>query len=163
VFADYYGTLTTSDIAAGGDPVNANSGRSVTLSFVDPVSRAKAAVAGFAFELRAVAGDGVTATFLDAAGVAIHETGILTDGRYGYEAVNSFTGGPASLIHEVVISGSDGTLWTLGHADDATTADLAYHGFMVVPEPSAAGMIGAGAAAAAAAAAGQRKPREPGR
>jgi hypothetical protein len=161
VFADYYGTLTTSDIAGGGDPVNANSGRSLTLSFVDPVSRAKAAVAGVGFELRAVGGDEVTATFLDAAGVAIHETGILADGRYGYEAIDSFTGDSASLIHQVVISGTDGSLWTLGHAGDATTPDLAYHGFVVVPEPAATGLIGAGAAAAAAAA-GQRKPRQQG-
>ncbi len=162
VFADYYGALTGSDVAAGGDPVNANSGRSLTLSFVDPVSRSKAAVAGVGFELRAVTGDGVTATFLDAAGVAIHETGILTDGRYGYDATNSFTGEAASLIHQVVLSGTDGTLWTLGHAGDATTADLSYHGFVVVPEPAASGLLGAGAAAAAAAAAVRKdRPRPP--
>jgi len=148
VFADYYGTLTTSDIAAGGDPVNGNSGRRVTLTFVDPGSRAKAAVAGLGFELRAVTGDGVTATFLDANGVALYQTGTLTDGRYGYESTNSFTGEAASLIHQVVFSGSDGTLWTLGHAGDATTADLSYHGFVVVPEPSTSSFLGSGAAAA---------------
>lgn len=147
VFADYYAALTTSDIAAGGDPVNANSGRSLTLRFVDPESRAKAAVAGVAFELRAVGGDGVTATFLDPDGVAIHQTGILADGRYGYEAIDSFTGESTSLIHQVILSGSGGTLWTLGHAGDAVTADLSFHGFTLVPEPAAGGLIGAAAAA----------------
>jgi len=162
VFADYYGTLVTSDIAAGGDPVNANSGQSITLSFIDPVSRAKAAVAGIGFELRAVGGDGVTATFLDADGVALHQTGILADGRYGYEATESFTGDAASLIHQVVISGTDGTLWTLGHPGDATTTDLTYHGFSVVPEPTTSGLLGgAAAAAAAAASARHRKPSSP--
>ncbi len=161
VFADYYGTLTTSDIAAGGDLVNANSGRSLTLSFVDPVSRAKAAVAGLGFELRAVTGDGVTATFLDANGVALYQTGTLADGRFGYEATNSFTGEAASLIHQVVISGSDGTLWTLGHAGDATTADVSYHGFVVVPEPSTCWLIGAGAAATTARWFGRKNRQRP--
>lgn len=160
VFADYYGPLVTSDIAAGGDAVNANSGRSLTLSFVDPVSRAKATVAGVAFELRAATGDGVTATFLDADGVAIHQTGLLADGRLGYEGQDSFTGSSRSLIHQVILSGNDGTLWTLGHAGDATVADFAYHGFAVVPEPTTSGLIGAGAAAAAAGLAG-RKDRQP--
>lgn len=151
VFADYYGALVTSDIAAGGDPVNANSGRSITLSFIDPVSRAKAAVAGVGFELRAVTGDAVTATFLDASGVVIHQTGILPDGRYGYEARDSFTGDSRSLIHQVILSGNAGTLWTLGQAGNTTTADLAYHGFAVVPEPGTITVLGLGAAAAAAA------------
>jgi len=72
---DTFAFVPTSDIAAGGDPVNGNSGRRVTLTFVDPGSRAKAAVAGLGFELRAVTGDGVTATFLDANGVALYQTG----------------------------------------------------------------------------------------
>lgn len=148
VFADYYGTLTTSDLAAGGDPVNANSGRSLTLTFVEPQSRAKATVAGVAFELRAVGGDGVTATFLDADGVALLQTGVLADGRYGYEAIDSFTGDSSSLIHQVVLSGTAGSLWTLGHAGDVTTADLSFHGFATVPEPAAGGAIGAAAVAA---------------
>ncbi len=156
VFADYYGSLVTSDLAAGGDPVNANSGRSITFSFIDPVSRAQATVAGIGFELRAATGDAVTASFLDAAGVVIHQTGILADGRYGYEARDSFTGESRSLIHQVILSGNGGTLWTLGQAGDATTPDFSYHGFTAVPEPAAAGILGA--AGAAAAAIRQRKP-----
>jgi len=134
VFADYYASLVTSDITGGGDPANANSGTSVTFSFVDPATRAKAAVAGLAFELRAAGGDSLTATFLDADGVVLHETGLLADGRYGYESFDAFTGQAASLIHQVVFEGNAGSLWTLGHAGDTVTADFAYHGLVTVAD-----------------------------
>lgn len=149
VFADYYGSLVSSDLAAGGQAANANSGQSLTFTFVDPVTRVPAVVSGVAFELRAATGDNVTATFEDADGVVLKTTGVLADGRYGYESFDSFTGQSRSLIHRVVLSGSPGTLWTVGSAGDGVTADFAFSGLVAVPEPSAGGII-IGAAFAAA-------------
>jgi len=79
-------------------------------------------------------GDSLTATFLDADGVVLHETGLLADGRYGYESFDAFTGQAASLIHQVVFEGNAGSLWTLGHAGDTVTADFAYHGLVTVAD-----------------------------
>jgi hypothetical protein len=136
VFADYYASLVSSDLAAGGQLANPNSGQSLTFTFVDPATRSPAAVAGVAFELRAAAGDGVTATFEDVDGIVLQSTGVLADGRYGYESFDSFSGLSRSLIHRVVLSGSPGTLWTVGSAGDTVTPDFAFSGFAVVPEPS---------------------------
>jgi len=145
VFADYYGSLVSSDLAAGGQSANANSGQSLSFTFVDPVTRSPAVVSGVAFELRAAVGDNVTATFETADGVVLQTTGVLADGRYGYESFDSFTGLSRSLIHRVVLTGSPGTLWTMGNAGDAATADFAFSGFAAVPEPALAAVGGCAA------------------
>ncbi|XAL98871.1 hypothetical protein OT109_14940 [Phycisphaeraceae bacterium D3-23] len=140
VFADYYSADTTSDLAAGSPTAAANSGDTLTFTFVDTNNpEIQAAVSGVAFELSATAGDNVVVRFLDRHGRVLMETGPNTDGAVAFESTNSFTGEAISLIHQVEVSGDAdaNTLWTLGHRTDAGGApDFVFAGFSLLEQAS---------------------------
>jgi len=140
VFADYYGSLTTSDLAGGVPDANADSGDTLTFTFVDPDNPdTQAAVASVAFELAATAGDNVGVRFLDRHGRVLMETGPNADGEVAFASTNSFTGDALSLIHQVQVFGDTdaNTLWTLGHrTDDGGAPDFVFTGFSLLQQAS---------------------------
>jgi hypothetical protein len=114
-------------------------GKAVRLTLVDPQDANRSAVASsVAFELGFVEpSDQLTATFLAIDGTVLHRTGVLGNGRYGFAALDRRGGAPLARIHQVVLSGPSTAGWTVG-GDAPGMYDLAFGGFQVVPEPSAA-------------------------
>jgi hypothetical protein len=136
VFANFR-TNITSDIACGqynyasnGLPADwTDSGTNVTFTFVDPTSRSNALVSAFAFELVSPKmTNNVSLSLFDGRGDAIFNTGILTNGRFGFEAHEPFTEAITSAVSVVKIQGSTNTFWSIGHITDNSVPDVAWNG-----------------------------------
>jgi hypothetical protein len=115
----------------------------IRFTFVDPLQPNRlATVSSVAFELGAIApADQVTVTLLDVEGDVLHRTGELSNGKFGFVSRQRIGGEAVSNIHQIVIDASLSGGFTLGHASDLLSPDVAFNGFRIVPEP-ASGMLG---------------------
>ena len=139
VFADYYNTSVTSDIACGqydfaghGLPAGwADSGTAVSFAFADPTNQASnALVSAAAFEIVALSTNNlVTVSLYDGRGDALYTSGVLTNGRFGFEAHEAFSEVLTSAVARVTLQGATNVLWTIGHVTDGGVPDFAWNGW----------------------------------
>ena len=149
VFVDYSGSAITSDIGGGdfdfvggGFPAAwDDSGTTITFTFVNSADKnEKISVSRMAFELSAVGGDNVCASFLDVNGVLLWRSGILSDGRYGFRSLDDAVANEQNRIHQFVLGSDTLELWTTGHLGNTTTIDFAFSQ-LPDPEPIPSGVI----------------------
>ncbi len=144
VFADYRSSVATSDIAVGpfGNPAYPDSGREVTIRFVDPLDLSRpASVSGVAFRFGATnQADKVTVSFRDLQDRELHSTATVPVEPFGARAFvlkPPSDGGesPNGLIHSIRFrtNGPQGELWVLGSFDDQSeeSVDIAFRGFAI--------------------------------
>ena len=138
VFADYSSTNITSDIACGqyhfasnSLPADwADSGTAVTLGFADPTDQTSGAlVSAAAFKLVAAANNGVAVSLLDGRGDSLYNSGVITSGRFGFEAREAFSEVLTSAVARVTLQGATNVLWTVGHITDSGVPDFAWNGW----------------------------------
>jgi hypothetical protein len=141
VFADYYNTSVTSDIACGqynfaghGLPADwADSGTAVSFAFADPTNQASIAlVSAAAFELVAPSTtNNVTVSLFDGRGDSLYTSGVITNRRFGFEAREAFSEVLTSAVARVTLQGATNVLWTIGHITDGGVPDFAWNGWRV--------------------------------
>jgi hypothetical protein len=139
VFADYYNTSVTSDIACGqydfagkGLPADwVDCGAGVSFVFADPVAQtASAMVSAVAFELVSPAKtNNVTVSLFDGRGDSLYNSGVITNGRFGFEAREAFSEVLTSAVARVKLQGATNVLWTVGHITDGGVPDFAWNGW----------------------------------
>jgi hypothetical protein len=141
VFADYYGTNVTSDIACGqynfasnGFPADwADSGTSVSFTFADPTNQTSSAlVSAVAFEIVSPSmSNNVTVSIADGRGDALYNSGVITNGRFGFEAHAAFSKVVTSAVAYVTLQGATNVLWTIGHITDGGVPDMTWNGWRI--------------------------------
>ena len=141
VFADYSGTNITSDIACGqydfvghGLPADwTDSGTAVSFAFADPTNQATSAlVSAAAFELVSPAtSSSVTVSLCDGRGDLLYTSGVITNGRFGFEAHEAFSEMLTSAVARVTLQGATNVLWTIGHITDGGVPDFAWNGWRI--------------------------------
>ena len=141
VFADYYSNSVSSDIACGqydfaghGLPSNwTDSGTAVSFPFADPANPASSAlVSSAAFEIVAPSTDDtVSVAIVDGRGDALYTSGVITNGRFGFEAHESFSKVLTSAVACVTLQGATNVLWTIGHITDGGAPDFAWNGWRI--------------------------------
>jgi hypothetical protein len=139
VFADYYNTSVTSDIACGlndfagkGLPANwADCGTAVSFAFADPVNQAASAlVSAAAFELVSPAtSNNVAVSLFDGHGDSLYTSGVITNRRFGFEAREAFSEVLTSAVARITLQGATNVLWTVGHITDGGVPDFAWNGW----------------------------------
>jgi hypothetical protein len=137
VFADFSGTNTTSDIQCGGYNFAGNGfpsdwtdcGTNVTFNFVDPTNQsASALVSAVGFELVSNSKtNNVTVSIYDGRGNALYNSGVITNGKFGFEVHEAFTGAITSSIASVIVQGTNNVRWTIGHITDNNVPDFAWN------------------------------------
>ena len=138
VFADYSSNNITSDIACGqydfvghGYPSDwTDSGTSVSFTFADPTNQTSTALVSDAgFELVSSKTNNVTISIYDGRGDPLYNSGVLTNGRWGFEAREPFSEVRTSAVATVTVKGSNNVLWTIGHITDNNAPDFAWNGW----------------------------------
>lgn len=129
-------------IVAAGAASSIDGGRSIRITFVDPLDpNRKAAVASVAFELGAlVPEDQLIVSFLDVDGNVLDRTGEMSNGSFGFTSYDGLGGAKLSNIHQIVLAGSATAGWTVGHSSSLSVPDFAFQEFRIIPEPSGAGL-----------------------
>jgi hypothetical protein len=141
VFANYYLTNVTSDIACGqydfasnGLPANwVDSGTAAAFTFADPTNQTSSAlVSAAAFELVSPnPSNNVTVALTDGGGDALYTSGVITNGRFGFEAHEAFSKVLTSAVACVTLQGATNVLWTIGHITDGGVPDFAWNGWRI--------------------------------
>lgn len=141
VFADYYSTNATSDIACGqynfasnGLPADwVDSGAAVSFTFADPTNQTSSAlVSAAAFEIVSPnTSNNVTVSLADGRGDSLYTSGVITNGRFGFEAHAAFSKVLTSAVAYVTVQGATNVLWTIGHITDGGMPDFAWNGWRI--------------------------------
>ena len=99
--------------------------------FADPFDPASSAlVSAAAFELVSPAtSNSVTVSLFDGRGDSLYNSGVITNGRFGFEARAAFTEVLTSAVSRVTLQGTTNVLWTVGHVTDSGMPDFAWNGW----------------------------------